>query len=114
MYDGVIGDLHQLLLDGPLVQQPWRRMSSAGSINCFSNSPRRSTSPVSTTVVGSHSLHPSGSVQCGQPIGEAPDWLLADYAAYCDPALQAQLQELVGLLEPAVDAVVPLSTISCR
>ena len=57
-----------------------------------------------------------GQFSVGNPLEKLPDWLIEDYAAYCDPELQAQLQEPVGLLEPAaalakstVEGVFPLT-----
>ena len=108
LYDGAIGDLHRLQLDGPLVQQPLAKDEQ----RWFDQLLQQLTSPEHkprqhNLLLAAIPYTRPGQFSVGNPLEKLPDWLLADYAAYCDPALQAQLQEPVGLLGPAVDAVVP-------
>ena len=42
-----------------------------------------------------------GKMRVANPTQQVPQWLLADYAALCDPQLEQQLCRPVGLLGPA-------------
>ena len=104
LYDGAIGDLHRLQLDGPLVQQPLAKDEQRWFDHLLEQlaSPEHKPRQHNLLLAAIPYTRP-GQFSVGNPLEKLPDWLLADYAAYCDPALQAQLQEPVGLLEPAVD-----------
>ena len=108
LYDGAIGDLQRLQLEGPLVRQPLAKDEQRWFDQLLQQlaSPEHKPRQQNLLLAAIPYTRP-GQFSVGNPLEKLPDWLIPDYAAYCDPALQAQLQEPVGLLEPAVDAEDP-------
>ena len=102
LYAGSIGALQRLQLEGPLVRQDL----ASDEQRWFDQLLQQLASP--DHKARQHNLLLAvipytrpGQFSVANPLEKLPDWLLEDYAAYCDPELQAQLQEPVGLLEPS-------------
>jgi hypothetical protein len=107
LYTGAIGALQRLQLEGPLVRQPlafdeqrWLNQLTQQLV-----SPEQKPRQHNLLLAAMPYTRP-GQFCVGNPLEKLPDWLLADYAAYCDPELLAQLREPVGLLEPASEDAV--------
>ncbi|MCT0224359.1 hypothetical protein [Synechococcus sp. CS-1328] len=47
------------------------------------------------------------ALRIADPLQRVPQWLLADYASHCEPALQARLRGPAGLLASSLDAQPP-------
>ena len=101
-YAGPIGALQRLQLEGPLVRQPLARDEQRWLAQLTEQlaAPEQKPRQHNLLLAVIPYTRP-GQFSVGNPLEKLPDWLLEDYAAYCDPALRAQLQEPVGLLEAA-------------
>ena len=101
-YGGPIGKLQLLQLEGPLVRLPLARDEQrwlaqlTGQLASADQKPRQHN-----LLLAVIPYTRPGGFSVGNPLEKLPDWLIEDYAAYCDPSLQAQLQGPVGLLEAA-------------
>ena len=99
-YAGPIGQLQRLQLEGPLVRQALARDEQRWLAQLTEQlaSPEQKPRQHNLLLAAIPYTRP-GAFRVGNPLEKLPDWLIEDYATYCDPALQAQLQEPVGLLE---------------
>ena len=106
LYSGPIGQLQRLQLEGPLVRQALARDEQRWLAQLTEQlaSPEQKPRQHNLLLAAIPYTRPGG-FRVGNPLEKLPDWLIEDYAAYCDPALQAQLQEPVGLLEAAREDV---------
>lgn len=102
LYRSPIGDAYRQLLSGPLArqalepaEQDWRDGLARRLIDNFD---RPETTNLLLAVMP---YFEAGKMRVANPLQQVPQWLLADYAALHDPALQQQLQRPVGLLGPA-------------
>ena len=106
MYSGAIGDLQRLLLNGPLVRQDlaadekqWRDQLRA-QLADPDHKPRQHN-----LLLALIPFTKPGQMSLDNPLASLPDWMLQDYAAYCQPELQDSLEQPVALLEPASEAL---------
>ena len=102
LYAAELGSLQRSLLAGPLPQQPlapdegeWREQL-AKQLHHQWEAPERVN-----LLLALMPFFPPGGMRVEEPLEQVPDWLIRDYAAYCDPALQTQLQRPVGFLKPS-------------
>lgn len=102
LYAGTLGTLQRNLLAGPLPQQTlapdegeWREQL-AKQLHEHWEAPQRLN-----LLLALMPYYPPGVMRVEEPLEQVPDWLLKDYAAYCEPDLQAQLQRPVGFLQPS-------------
>ena len=102
LYCGAIGGLQRLQLEGPLVRQVLAKDEQRWFDQLVHQlaAPEQKARQHNLLLAVIPYTRP-GQFRVGNPLEKLPDWLIEDYAAYCDPELQAQLQEPVGLLEPA-------------
>jgi hypothetical protein len=101
-YAGPIGKLQRLQLEGPLVRQALAR-DEQGWLEQLTRqlaSPDQKPRQHNLLLAVIPYTRPGG-FSVGNPLEKLPDWLLEDYATYCDPTLEAQLHGPVGLLESA-------------
>jgi hypothetical protein len=101
-YSGSLGDLQRSLLEGPLPQQPlspdelqWRDRLAQELEQRF-EAPQRIN-----LLLALMPYFPPLTLKVEDPLEQLPDWLLKDYAVYCDPELKARLQGPAGLLQPS-------------
>ena len=102
LYASSIGVLQSLQLEGPLVRQALARDEQRWSDQLQQQLADPDQKPRQFNVL--LALMPytrPGQLSVGAPLTTLPEWLLADYAAYCEPELQ--LQQPVGLLEASND-----------
>ena len=102
LYASSIGVLQRLQLEGPLVRQ-----ALATDEQCWCDQlqqqladPDQKPRQFNLLLALMPYTRP-GQLSVGAPFTTLPEWLLADYAAYCEPELQ--LQRPVGLLEASND-----------
>ena len=102
LYSGAIGDLQRLLLDGPLVRQDlaadeqrWRDQLRT-QLAEPDHKPRQHN-----LLLALIPFTKPGQMSLDNPLESLPDWMLQDYAGYCQPDLQDSLEQPVALLEPA-------------
>lgn len=107
-YAGSLGDLQRSLLAGPLPQQAlspdeleWRDRLSRELEQRF-EAPQRLN-----LLLALIPYYPPYVMKVDDPLEQLPDWLLKDYAVYCDPELKLRLQGPAGYLEPSEDADEP-------
>ena len=105
MYSGTIGDLQRLLLNGPLVrqdlaadEQQWRDQLRA-QLADPDHKPRQHN-----LLLALIPFTQPGQMSLDNPLESLPDWMLQDYAAYCQPELQNILEQPLALLEPAEES----------
>lgn len=102
LYSSAIGALQRLQLEGPLVRQELARDEQRWRDQLQQQLADPTQKPRQFNLL--LALMPytqPGQLSVEAPHTTLPDWLLTDYATYCAPDLQAQLQEPVGLLEAA-------------
>ena len=111
-YCGAIGDLQRLQLEGPLVRQVLAKDEQRWFDQLVHQLavPEQKARQHNLLLAVIPYTRP-GQFSVGNPLEKLPDWLIEDYATYCDPELQAQLQEPVGLLEPAAAVAESMSTV---
>ncbi len=113
LYKGPIGILQRLQLEGPLVRQALARDEQlwlAQLTRQLASSDQKPRQHNLLLAVIPYTR--PGGFSIGNPLEKLPDWLIKDYADYCDMSLQAQLQGPVGLLEAASEeAGQPVETI---
>lgn len=104
LYGGALGDLQRQLLEGPLATQDlasdekqWRDQLSQKLREHIDSSERVNV------LLALMPYFPPLGMKVESPLRFVPDWLLKDYAIYCDPDLKAKLQKPVGYLQPAVE-----------
>lgn len=102
LYASSIGVLQSLQLEGPLVRLALARDEQRWSDQLQQQLADPDQKPRQFNVL--LALMPytrPGQLSVGAPLTTLPEWLLADYASYCEPELQ--LQQPVGLLEASND-----------
>lgn len=104
LYGSAVGALQRLQLEGPLVHQELARDEEAwrDQLQQQLDDPTQKPRQFNLLLALMPYTRPR-QMRVASPLETLPDWLLADYAAYCDPELP--LQEPVGLLEAASDEV---------
>jgi len=102
LYRSPIGQSYRGLLSGPLPtqgldasEQEWR---DGLARRLMENFDRPETTNLLLSVMP---YFPRGKMRVANPLQQIPQWLLGDYAALFDPALQQRLQRPIGLLGPA-------------
>jgi hypothetical protein len=102
LYGSDLGELQRCLLAGSLPQQPlapdeleWRDRL-AHKLHTHWEAPERVN-----LLLALMPYFPAGGMRVEQPLEQVPDWLLEDYASYCDPALRERLQQPVAFLQPS-------------
>lgn len=111
LYGSAVGGLQRLQLEGPLVRQELARDEQRWRDQLQQHLAEPDHKPRQLNLL--LALMPytrPGQLSIVTPQETLPNWLLSDYAAYCDPELQAQLQEPVALLEAASDERVEAQT----
>ena len=102
LYRSPIGQSYRALVSGPLPTQPLERSEvewrDGLARRLMENFDRPETTNLLLAVMP---YYDRGKMRVANPLQQIPQWLLADYAALFDPALQQQLQRPVGLLGPA-------------
>lgn len=100
LYGSAIGALQRLQLEGPLVHQELARDEQAwrDQLQRQLDDPTQKPRQFNLLLALMPYTRPR-QMRVASPLETLPDWLLADYAAYCDPELP--LQEPVALLEAA-------------
>jgi hypothetical protein len=102
LYSGAIGELQRLQLAGPLVRQELARDEQrwcdqlAEQLNSADHELRHLN-----LLLALMPYTRPGKLALSNPLNRLPNWLLGDYIGYCEPELEAMLQEPVGLLEAA-------------
>jgi hypothetical protein len=106
LYRSPIGQSYRALVTGPLPsqnlersEQEWRDGLARRLIEDFDRPEK------TNLLLAVMPYFDRGKMRVANPLQQIPQWLLADYAALCDPALQQRLQRPVGLLGPAGTAV---------
>ncbi|NDC15714.1 MAG: hypothetical protein EBZ76_11255, partial [Synechococcaceae bacterium WB9_2_170] len=102
LYQSQIGQAYRLMLQGLLPsqslepgEQAWRQALSRRLMENFDR-------PETTNLLlATMPYFDRGKMRVANPMQQVPQWLLADYAALCDPQLEQQLRRPVGLLGPA-------------
>lgn len=102
LYRSPIGQAYRMVLQGLLPSQPlepgeqnWRQALSRRLMENFDR-------PETTNLLlATMPYFDRGKMRVANPMQQVPQWLLADYAALCDPQLEQQLRRPVGLLGPA-------------
>ena len=102
LYASSIGVLQRLQLEGPLVRQVLARDEQrwCDQLQQQLADPDQKPRQFNLLLALMPYTRP-GQLSVGAPLTTLPEWLLADYAAYCEPELQ--LQRPVGLLEASND-----------
>ncbi len=108
LYAGGIGDLQRQQLNCGLGQQMlssdekiWRDQLAAEMVK-----PEAVSSQLNVILALMPYTKP-GKLKLADPIHALPNWLLADYVAYCAPELKHELEGPAGLLEPASEITQP-------
>ena len=114
-YVGSLGDLQRSLLSGPLPQQPlspdeqqWRDRLARELEQRF-EAPQRLN-----LVLALLPYYPPLTMTVEDPIEQLPEWLLRDYAVYCDPDLKVRLEGPAGYLQPSEPDTAELPVLSER
>ena len=110
LYGSDLGALQVLLLDGPLVRQGLAQDEQqwADRLRGLMAAPQQKSRQLNLLLALIPYTQP-GELSLTQPLETLPAWLLPDYISYCQPELQAELNQPVGLLEPGRDALEPLT-----
>jgi hypothetical protein len=102
LYRSPIGQSYRALVSGPLPTQPLERSEQEWrdglARRLMENFDRPETTNLLLAVMP---YFDRGKMRVANPLQQIPQWLLPDYAALCDPALQQRFQRPVGLLGPA-------------
>lgn len=105
LYVDELGELQRSLLAGPLPPQAlaaderqWRDQL-AKQLQQQLERPERVN-----VLLALMPYYPPQRMRVEEPLEQVPDWLLKDYATYCDLELKARLQQPVGYLQPSHDA----------
>ena len=103
LYGSAIGALQRLQLEGPLVHQVLARDEQAwrDQLQEQLDDPEQKPRQFNLLLALMPYTRP-GQMRVASPQETLPDWLLPDYADYCDPDLP--LQEPVALLEAASES----------
>lgn len=114
-YSGPLGDLQRNLLEGPLPQQSlaldeqqWRDRLARELEQRF-EAPQRLN-----LLLALMPYYPPLTMKVADPMEQLPDWLLKDYAVYCDPELKLRLQGPAGYLQPSEPEIAELPVLSER
>ena len=104
LYGSAIGALHKLQLEGPLVHQELARDEQAwcDQLQQQFDDPKQKPRHCNLLLALMPYTRPR-QMRVASPLDALPDWLLPDYASYCEPDLP--LREPVALLEAASDSL---------
>ena len=108
LYASGIGDLQRQQLNSGLGQQTlasdekiWRDQLAAEMVK------PEALSRQLNVILALIPYTKPGKLKLTDPIRSLPNWLLADYVAYCAPELKHELEGPAGLLEPASEKTQP-------
>jgi hypothetical protein len=102
LYRSPIGQSFRALITGPLPTQPLERAEQEWRDGLARRLMENFDRPETTNLIlAVMPYFDRGKMRVANPLQQVPQWLLADYAALFDPALQQRLQRPVGLLGPA-------------
>lgn len=102
LYRSPIGQSFRALVSGPLPTQPLERSEQEWRDGLARRLMEDFDRPETTNLLlAVMPYFDRGKMRVANPLQQIPQWLLADYAALFDPALQQRLQRPVGLLGPA-------------
>ena len=105
LYRSPIGQSFRALVTGPLPTQPLERAEQEWRDGLARRLMENFDRPETTNLIlAVMPYFDRGKMRVANPLQQIPQWLLADYAALFDPALQQRLQRPVGLLGPAGSA----------
>ena len=109
-YGSDLGELQALLLDGPLVRQGLAQDEQqwADRLRGLMAAPEQQSRQLNLLLALIPYTQP-GELSLVNPLETLPAWLLPDYIGYCQPELEAELNQPAGLLEPGRDAMEPLT-----
>ena len=109
-YGSDLGELQALLLDGPLVRQGLAQDEQqwADRLRGLMAAPEQQSQQLNLLLALIPYTQP-GELSLVNPLETLPAWLLPDYIGYCQPELEAELNQPAGLLEPGRDAMEPLT-----
>ena len=109
-YGSDLGELQALLLDGPLVRQGLAQDEQqwADRLRGLMAAPEQQSWQLNLLLALMPYTQP-GELSLVNPLETLPAWLLPDYIGYCQPELEAELNQPAGLLEPGRDAMEPLT-----
>ena len=111
LYEGELGSLQRLLLEGPLVKQGLAvdEQSWARKLKLLL-SDRGEQSRQLNVILALLPYTQPGQFSLQNPLETLPEWLLTDYINFCDPELAITLNEPVGLLTPSTEEISPLTS----
>ena len=111
MYEGELGALQQLLLEGPLVRQGLAldEQSWAEKLHALLSDQHQQSRQLNILLALLPYTQP-GQLSLQNPIEVLPEWLLSDYVNYCDPELAYKLHQPAGLLKPSSEGMAPLTS----
>lgn len=102
LYGGGLGELQRSLLEGPLPQQELAEDERQWRDQLRRQLQQQSEAAQRVNVLLALMPYlPPGQACVAEALMQVPDWLLNDYASYCDPELKARLQQPVGYLGPS-------------
>lgn len=109
-YGSDLGELQALLLEGPLVRQGLAKDEQqwADRLRGLMAAPEQQSRQLNLLLALIPYTQP-GELSLVNPLETLPAWLLQDYIGYCQPELEAELNQPAGLLEPGRDAIEPLT-----
>ena len=110
LYGSDLGALQVLLLDGPLVRQGLAQDEQqwADRLRGLIAAPEQQSRQLNLLLALIPYTQP-GELSLANPLELLPAWLLPDYIGYCQPELQAELNQPAGLLEPSREVMEPLT-----
>ena len=111
LYEGELGSLQQLLLEGPLVKQGLAldEQSWASKLQSLLNDRPQHSRQLNILLALLPYTQP-GQLSLPKPLETLPDWLLPDYINYAEPQLAAKRDQPAGLLNPSPETFDPLTT----
>ena len=109
-YGSELGRLQALLLEGPLVRQGLAQDEQqwADRLRGLIAAPEHQSRQLNLLLALIPYTQP-GELSLANPLELLPAWLLPDYIGYCQPELQAELNQPAGLLEPSREVMEPLT-----
>ena len=111
LYEGELGALQQLLLEGPLVRQGLSldEQAWAEKLHALLGDQEQQSRQINILLALLPYTQP-GQLSLQNPVENLPEWLLSDYVSYCDPELASRLHQPAGLLKPSSVEMAPLTS----
>lgn len=111
LYEGELGALQQLLLEGPLVRQGLALDEQlwASKLQALLSDQQQQSRELNILLALLPYTHP-GQLSLQNPLETLPEWLLSDYVNYCDSEIASQLHQPAGLLKPSYEEMDPLTS----